>query len=258
MDTTSNTTVKIPVKFYPPGFLESQSTDSESTFELPTSEVALVLVDTWNHSDPAEGQPPPQHTQNTQALLNACREHGITMIHAPNHPVVDKYPQYHTIKETVQDFWPQDPPENPPLLDWPPKDNNIYKQAQKMRSDASTPSPSSNRKERDISRFLLPLEDEYVLATHNEFRYVLWQHKIKLLLYVGGALNECMQHRDTAINLLAGTDSRRTGFTIVVLEDCCYAKSTPRLSETDMAHAMLEYFKCKIAFAGNSKHISFA
>lgn len=91
----------------------------------------------------------------------------------------------------------------------------------------------------------------------NEFCYVLWQHKIKLLLYAGGALNECMQHRDTAINFLAGSDSRRTGFTIVVLEDCSYAKSTPRLSEPDMAHAMLEYFKCKIAFAGNSKAISF-
>ena len=258
MEATSNTTVKVPVQFYPPGFLDNLDKGSEGVFGLPTSEVALVLVDTWNHSDPEEGQAPPKHTQNTQDLLHNCRENGIIVIHAPNHPVVDKYSQYHSIKETVQDFWPQEQPENPPFLDWPPQDNDIYTQARKMRSGSSVPSPTPNRNERDISRFLLPLEDEYVLATHNEFRYVLWQHKINLLLYAGGALNECMQHRDTAINILAGIDSSRTGFTIVVLDDCSYAKSTPSMSEPDMIHAMLEYFKFKITFVGNSKQISFA
>ena len=259
MEATSDTTVKIRVKFYPPGNLDKIDKDAEGTFELPSSEIALVLVDTWNSSDPEEGQDIPGDIKPTQNLLHTCREHNITVIHAPNHPVVDKYPQYHSIKETVQDFWPQEPPENPPFLDWPPKDNNIYTQARNMRSNALTESYAVKHKvkERDISRFLLPLEDEYVLATHTEFRYVLWQHKIKLLLYVGGALNECMQHRDTAINLLAGVDSRTTGFTLVVLADCSFAKPTPGLSERDMAHAMLEYFKCKITFVGNSKQITF-
>ena len=113
-------------------------------------------------------------------------------------------------------------------------------------------------KERDLSRCLLPLQKEYVLASHDEFRYVLWKKGIKLLLYAGGALNECLQHRDTAINFLAGMDSRRTGFTIVVLEDCSYSKSTPKLGAHDMALAMFEYFKCKITFTANSKDIIFS
>lgn len=252
-------TVKIPVKFYPPGNLGDLDSDATGTFELPVSEVALVLVDTWNSGDPPEGEDIPERLKPLQEILHTCREQGITIIHAPNHPVVDKYPQYQTIKETVQDFWPQDPVEHPPFLDWPPKDNDIASQARKMRTDALTQSYEVKHKvkERDISRFLLPLEDEYVLATHNEFRYVLWQHKIKLLLYVGGALNECMQHRDTGINFLAGSDSQISGFTLVVLEDCSYAKPTPGLNERDMAHAMFEYFKCKITFVGNSKTISF-
>jgi len=234
----------------------------EGAFELPTSEIALVLVDTWNSGDPDEEQAPSQYLKDIQSCLHQCRAHDITIIHAPNHPVVGKYPQYHAIQNTVQEFLKDYPSETsmPPFLDWPPKDNNIRAQARKMRTDALAGEYTATHKvkERDISRFLLPLEHEYVLATHDEFRYVLWKHKIKLLLYVGGALNECMQHRDTGLNLLAGVDSRTTGFTIVVLEDCSSAKPTPGLNAPDMAHAMLEYFKCKITFVGNSKEIAFA
>ena len=260
MNTVSTTALRIPVKFYPPGNLGHIDTDARGTFELPASEVALVLVDTWNSGDPEVGQDPPEDIKPTQNFLQTCRKHGVTVIHAPNHPVVDRYPQYHSIKETVQDFWPQEPPENPPFLDWPPKTNTVYTQARDMRANALTEDYALKHKvtERDISRFLLPLDDEYVLATHNEFRYVLWQHKIKLLLYVGGALNECMQHRDTAMNLLVGVDSRISGFTLVVLEDCSFAKPTPGLGERAMAHAMFEYFKCKIAFVANSKEIAFS
>jgi hypothetical protein len=88
-----------------------------------------------------------------------------------------------------------------------------------------------------------------------EFRYVLWKERIKLLLYLGGALNECMQHRDTGINILAGTDSRRTPFTIVILEDCSTAMGSPEISSKMAAKVMLDYFKFKIAFTTNSKQL---
>jgi len=117
--------------------------------------------------------------------------------------------------------------------------------------------PQQTRVQRDISRFLKPLEDEFVLASHHEFRYVLWKRKVKLLLYVGGALNECMQHRDTGINRLAGSDNPRTAFTIVVLEDCSSSKRTPRSDPEEISQAMLDYFMCKIAFVSNSKDVAF-
>ena len=257
----SSPVMKIPVAFYPPGFLEGLETDSEGIFELPANEAALVLVDTWNNLDPEDGCEPSEILKNTQNFLNTCREHNLTIIHAPNRPVVEKYPQYHTIKETVQNYMANYPTqtETPPHLNWPPADNDVLTHAKSLRTNPPNTAQKSvqNMKERDISRFLLPREKEYVLATHDEFRYVLWKKGIKLLLYVGGALNECMQHRDTAINFLAGMDSRRTAFTIVVLEDCSYSKPTPKLGERDMAHAMLEYFKCKITFTANSKNITF-
>ena len=80
---------------------------------------------------------------------------------------------------------------------------------------------------------------------------------VKLLLYIGGALNECMQHRDTGINYLAGVDSQRTAFTIAVLEDCSSAFDTPHFGAKTTAQVMLDYFKCKIAFVANSKEVEF-
>lgn len=261
MESTATCQVKIPVTYYPPANLGHLDSDVEGVFEVSSDEIALVLVDTWNSGDPEEGQEPSQSLKDTQAFLNTCRKHKVTIIHAPNHPVVDKYPQYHTIKETVQNYMANYPAksETPPHLDWPPRDNNVQTQAKTLRTNPPDIAQKNTQrmKKRDISRFLLPLENEYVLATHDEFRYVLWKKGIKLLLYVGGALNECMQHRDTGINFLMGMDSRQTPFTIVVLEDCSSAKPTPKLGERDMAHAMLEYFKCKITFVGNSKQITF-
>ena len=254
-------TVKIPVLFYPPGSRGHLKGGEEGTFEVPADAVALVLVDTWNGGDPAEGEEPSQSLKNRRAFLDRCREYGVTVIHAPNHPVVDKYPQYHAIKETVEAFMADYPPaaEVPPFLNWPPRDNEASVRARQLRKDAEvvTPELARNIRERDISRLLTPLDDEYVLASHNEFRYVLWERKIKLLLYMGGALNECMQHRDTGINLLAGSDSRRTAFAIVVLEDCSSAMATPCFDSEVIGGVMLDYFMTKIAFVANSKEIEF-
>lgn len=252
-----NSTLKIPVVYYPPAGLKNLKKDAEGVFEVPSHEVALVLVDTWNGDDPEEGDEPPQYLKDAQAFLHACRAHGVSVIHAPNHPVVDKYSQYHKIKETVQDFMKDYPTksETPPFLSWPPQDSDVYRQARQLRT--AQPSAKHRMPERDISCFLTPLEDEFVLESYDEFRYVLWKQGVKLLLYVGGALNECMQHRDTGINRLAGMDRQRTAFTIVVLGDCSYAKVTPGLDVQVMAQAMLEYFKCKITFVAHSKDVVF-
>jgi hypothetical protein len=90
-----------------------------------------------------------------------------------------------------------------------------------------------------------------------EFRYVLWKENINLLLYIGGALNECMQHRDTGINSLAGIDTRRVPITIVVLADCSSAMGSPKVDAETTAEMMLEYFKYKIAFVASSKDLRF-
>ena len=254
--------LRIPVRFYPPGGLGNVEAPAEGAFVVAARETALVLMDTWNGGDPEEGQALPKTLGNIRSFLHECRRHGVTVIHAPNHPVVDRYPQYHAIKETVQKFMGDYPPatEAPPFLGWPPRQNDLQVKARQLREDAQLTPAEVTRKtlvQRDISRFLKPLEDEFVLASHHEFRYVLWKRKVKLLLYVGGALNECMQHRDTGINMLAGSDSQRTAFTIVVLEDCSSSKRTPRSGSAEISQAMLDYFMCKIAFVSSAKDVAF-
>jgi nicotinamidase-related amidase len=237
-----------------PVVCEVNREDRAGEFGCPVEEVALVLVDTWNGGDPKEGEAPRSHLLSTQMLLNRCRENGVTIIHAPNHPVVDRYPQYREISEEVRAFVEGQSSSDgtPPHLSWPPLDNDVLASALEIRKTGQ-----GSQSKRDISRLLTPLESEYVLASHDEFRYVLWKRGVKLLLYAGGALNECMQHRDTGINLLIGSDGPRTGFTVVVLEDCSTATTSPRLNSQEMAIAMLEYFKRKIAFVGRSDEITF-
>jgi hypothetical protein len=144
----------------------------------------------------------------------------------------------------------------PPFLKWPP-DNKLYIQTLELRQEGRAMSAQISPKERDISKLLKPLEHEYVLATHNEFRYVLWKKGITVLLYVGGALNECMLHRDTGINLLAGSERDRSKFTIVVLEDCSAAMPALGLDVEITKKIILDYYMRKIAFVANSKELTF-
>jgi hypothetical protein len=91
----------------------------------------------------------------------------------------------------------------------------------KVREDDCPDTPPENFKEK-ISKLLWPddnRENEFLVRYQDEFRYVLWKNKIKNLIYIGGAIDECMLHRSYGINELVGRDENRTKFTIYVLED---------------------------------------
>lgn len=260
-------TLSIPVQYLPTYQVEKSNgkqlielRKGKAVFQIPTAETALILVDTWNNADPKEGEEPTEFLKNVQNILQRSRQYGITVIHAPNQPVVDKYPQYHPLKGVVAAAMMDYPHQfvRPPFLKWPP-DNNIYTQASELRQKGREQGSVAqlSLEERAISRLLRPLEHEYVLATHEELRYVLWKKGINVLLYVGGALNECMLHRDTGINLLNGSDRDLSKFTIVVLEDCSEAIPALGLDVETTKRVMLDYYMRKIAFVANSKELTF-
>lgn len=142
-------------------------------------------------------------------------------------------------------------------MNWP--DKNEYKtKIDGARSEGRTAEYLLNpRNERDISKYFLPLSNEYVVSSYDEYRYVLWKEKIKVILYTGGSLNECMLHRDTGINLLAGADSGRTNFTLVVLEDCVFTLSCSKDNYLVTKQVMLDYYKQKIAVVSASDRVKF-
>lgn len=234
--------------------------EGKDTLVVPTNEIAIVLIDTWNSFDNNKNSKYVECMQNIQQLLLKCRKNKITVIHAPNHPVVDKYPQYHAIKKEVKNYINKHSTTYTPdstFLEWPQENEfntTIAKSRKNGRSGEYIVKP---QEERDVSKRLTPLANEYVLASYEEFRYVLWKEKIKVILYVGGSLNECMLQRDTGINLLAGSDSRRSNFSIVVVEDCSFVMTNPNTSYEATKQAMLNYYKRKIAVVSNSQAMNF-
>jgi hypothetical protein len=256
--------ITIPFQFLPTYRLindtELSCTEGEGSFEVPVDEVAIVLIDTWNSFESDKNAEMQNFFSRLDKFLKLCRENNVTVIHAPNHPVVDKYPQYHEIKSEVEEFmegYPRIDTTVPPYLSWPVK--NEYKtKIDGLRSEGRTAEYHLNpRSTRDISKYFLPLSNEYVVSSYDEYRYVLWKEKIKVILYTGGSLNECMLHRDTGINLLAGTDSGRTNFTLVVLEDCVFTLSCSKDNYLLTKQVMLDYYKQKIAVVSASDRLRF-
>ena len=181
----------------------------------------------------------------------------MTIIHAPNWPVADRYRQHEEIEREADAFSVES---NPPAhMLWPARDNPTLKQAAALRDQyaLSDAEREKMQAEREISRYLLPLEDELIISYHNTFRYVLWKRKIDLLLYMGVALNECMLHRDTSLNRIVGSDSGKSWLTAVVLEDCVYAMPSETRSDEENKVALLDYYRRKIAFTAKSSEITF-
>jgi nicotinamidase-related amidase len=226
-----------------------------------TDEVALVLIDIWNSRDPAEGDSPTGSLRNKVNLVNACRKQGITVIHAPSRPVVFRYKQYKKINKLVTELIANhtslkiDPDSD--YRRWPPPD--YFNEAWKPRhvGRATGWSDIDIESDLDISRFLTPLKTEYVVFSFDEFRYVLWKEKIRVILYAGSSLNECMLHRDPGLNHLAGIDTKVAPFVLVVMADCSDAFGTPFVAHATSKHVMLHYIGSKLAFISDSRELNF-
>lgn len=228
--------------------------------EATTDKVALVLVDCWEYVNrPRE---PSGHYKNIAALLEKARAHGITIIHAPNHPVVDKYSTYHALHREVDSFLRLDFPQKVVLcvLDllmirhkeinkWPPAGfcREVYQMRQEARTLHYMGEPPSERK---IAHFLRPREGEFVVESSEEFRYVLWLRKINLLLYVGGATNECILHRPTGVLNLVGSN-----YVIVLLGDCTAPSPSPWCDNEVVQKVFEDYYMRSIGYVANSKEI---
>ncbi len=270
--------MSIPVRYLPNLILQEHPDGTSkvvreygrTTIEVPSHEVALVMVDLWDGSDPPSGIEPEGRNKNIKNFLEKCRLHGVTIIHAPNHPVVGKYKQYYDLRAEVNSYlgrydyphtqlirragWRIGNYYKEVLYQWPPADLSTEYQDIRIQGRAAAYKVRP-KAERDISRFFKPRPDEFVLVTSDEFRYALWIRKIKVLIYVGGATNECMLHRPTGINRLAGMDDERSNFVIVVMGDCSNAIQSLWCSDDAVDRVMLDYMMTKIAFVGNSAEV---
>jgi hypothetical protein len=272
----------------PDGSWGFRETYGEATVDTYSDDVALIIIDMWGEKD---RNAPTELEAHIMKLVEECRANGVTVIHAPSYPIVAKYPQYHAIREEVDAYLnPADPVSRLvravanalrylkdgrriALYRWPSP--RFFKHLMRERIDESErlkresaayegdrsrfikpyPDDIVLKSEGDISRFLKPLPDDIVLESRDQLRYLLWLRDIKVLLYAGSSANECLLHRNAGINYLAGTDSYRTSFVIVVLSDCTVSMSGP-WDEEDVTHtAIMDYYMRKIAFVADSSDI---
>lgn len=246
--------VMIPVRFLSGKTPDGRLAEQQGELKVKSNDIALILVDTWGAQRDTT-----RTVRHIAALLSACRKHHITIIHAPNYPVVEKYDQYFKIRKIVRLATAQYYSRRfeMPFLNWPPGDNYAVKQSRKLRATVEKRVPQKSWHKRKIITALKPRESEFVVQSYEELRYVLYKRKINTLFYAGMALNECILHRETGIYRMSGIGDEPVPFTIVVFEDCVKAMPTLTYDDKAMKQAMLEYYKIRLAFISQSSKLSF-
>jgi nicotinamidase-related amidase len=268
-NTATSSNVSIPVRFLPDYDIERLSDGTvrkilkygHGIIETTSDKVALVLVDCWEHGNKSVQKEPTGYYKNILSLLKTCRAHDVTIIHAPNHPVVDKYAKYHALRREVSSFLQRtlterigsrffpSPRRWHAITKWPPP--RFRHEVQQMRENARARHYKGNPPgERDISRFFHPQANEFVIQSSQEFRYVLQRRKINLLFYVGGSTNECILHRPTGVLGLVGSN-----YVIVLLSDCTSPSPSPWCDSKLVQQVFEDYYMRSIGYVADSKKI---
>lgn len=213
-------TLPIPVRWYPTvtppevPCREPNGAHLARTWDLPVSQTALVMVDCWN-THPIE-----THLENSGdiiadvivPLLAACRDVGVTIVHAPSPPQARLYPEW--VRYAGPDELGQSAPaEGGPA--WPPAefrrregDYVAFERPTYLRD------VQPYLTERRIVESIAPAADDFVVATGAQLHRLCRHRGILHLLYVGFATNMCVLHRDYGIIAM-----HQRGYNCVLLRD---------------------------------------
>jgi nicotinamidase-related amidase len=184
---------------------------------LPISATAFVLVDVWNvHFIESWMERAKKITvEAIVPALQAARQAGLTIIHAPCPEVADQYPQTKRLPSVSGGAPPPDE------SDWPPvafrRREGVYTAYAGPRNQppgiAVHWDPLKHRLA--VSPAIEVRDDDVVVATGVQLHSVLAERGILHLIYVGFATNWCILGRDYGIRAMA-----RRAYNIILLRDC--------------------------------------
>ncbi len=188
-------------------------------WEIDPGEAALVMVDCWDR------HPIVTHQQRAEAICRgriapaaqACREAGVTVVHAPSPGQARLYPQWTRFACDAELFGAQsEPPEWPPaeFRDRSGKYEQFAKPAEPMR-DAWIEAELEHRR---IIDCLEPQQGDFVVATGDQLHRLCRFQGIVHLFYCGFAANMCVPGRDYGMRAM-----HRRGYNVVLLRDCTTA-----------------------------------
>ena len=195
----------------------------ERTVTVPAAHAALVLVDCWDRHPVASFVERATQVvrQKIVPTVEACRETGVVVAHAPSPEVAKKYPQWLKYAGNEEIFGPH---RSEPA--WPPEefrrqiqryDDNPYgRPAEPIREqwlDDETLFPAMR-----IMELLEPQAGDFVVASGAQLQRLCRDQRILHLFYAGFAANICIQLRDYGIRVM-----HDRGYHTILLRDCTTA-----------------------------------
>ena len=188
-------------------------------WEIDPAHAALVMVDCWDR------HPIVTHQERASAICSeriapvaqACRDAGVTVIHAPSPPQARKYPQWTKFADDADLFGaPSEAPQ------WPPEEMREGKgdcaQFSKPAEPVKDAWIEAELEHRDIIDCLKPQPHEFVVATGAQLHRLCRHREILHLFYAGFAANMCVPGRDYGMRAF-----NRRGYNLVLLRDCTTA-----------------------------------
>ncbi|MGC9316593.1 MAG: isochorismatase family protein [Armatimonadota bacterium] len=218
--------------------------------ELDALHTGFVLVDMWDCSDvPDEIKPGGvsfcRRAAQITALrvapaLDAAREAGLTVIHAPTSYVAEKYAHScRGIEVAASDA------QASPGREWPPPERREAWAQECWAARYSDYGPEENRARVEGTRILPqvePIESDWLIASSEQMHAICRQERLLNLIYVGFATNMCLVFKPGALLEMSGA-----GYRCVVLRDCTTAVENAD-SHGDLAQtrAFVDWFEMQM------------
>ena len=184
--------------------------------KVPPEQAGIVLVDCWDIHITAS------HVERTSQIcrerirpvLDACREIGVTVVHAPSPNVAHKFPQW---LRYAGDSELSSQPQSAPA--WPPEDfakrKGEWAHLRADRTETWADEIEQINQDRYIDDSVFPQPDDFVIANGHQLHRLCAHRQILYLFYVGFATNLCIPHRDYGMIAM-----RERGYGLTLLRDC--------------------------------------
>ncbi|MEX2594574.1 MAG: hypothetical protein WD426_17520 [Anditalea sp.] len=167
-------------------WLETNTGYSNLDWTIPLSQTALVLVDVWQRHYLKDTEERGEKVINEKLipLVSACRQSGMTVIHAPSPPVAKQHPNWVKLVDEPEMVAKND--------DWPPQQfrslsgpYQAYKRPHEPREEER-----QNLPELSFHPKVQPKANEAVVATGEELHRYCKKENILFLFFAG--FNQCL------------------------------------------------------------------
>ena len=212
------------------------------TMSLPVSQTGLVLVDVWNnHFIESWLERAEQITRDAVVpILNAARQVGLTIVHAPSPEVAVKFDQmagYESFSAEIESDWP------------PAEFRERQGEFSAYRGPRHQPPGIPKIESLDMSSAIEVGEEDFVIASGQQLHDLCRERKILHLVYAGFATNWCVVGRDYGLRSM-----RKLGYNLILLRDATTGVEFPdtihNLMATELAIREAEQ---QIGFSASNK-----